>query len=247
MLLTYILSFSLLIMSVIKVADLFIKIDHSLKEKRSEFVKQTKKTHQDGNITLFALLLILMITSLLMFFTLKFKVELKEARYRKESYLCFHYLNVETQNYIHDMSKLNWGLRSAFAATFTGVATAQAKVTFDALKILRNGRHFYYIKNLLSNKYCTEKTASLSYLKNFPYKVTKLFTLVTNPDETSILREAQWSTTYYKNPTGIRYNKSFCLKATMSAEGSFNPNLQIRTTEISMAGFSQLKCLSSSP
>jgi hypothetical protein len=244
MIVTYILTFSLLIMSGMKVLDAFFWADKKLTEKRSEFIRETKKSHQGGNITLMAALLTLMFSALLMFFAYKFKVELNEARYRKDSYLCFKYLNIETENYISDMVKFNWALRTAFAATFSVVATAEAKTAWDGLKIARNARHLYYIKNLITNKYCKEKISNLPYLQKQPFETNKAYLLTTNLDGTAKLKEEQWKITYYKKPDGIRLNKSFCLVAEMSAEGPFLPNFKIKTQEISMAGFSQLKCSS---
>lgn len=244
MILTYILTFSLLIMSVIRITDAFFWADKLLTEKRSQFIEETKKSHKGGNITLMAALLTLMISGLLMFFAFKFKVELKEARYRKDSYLCFHYLNIQTENYFSDMVKFNWALRSAFAATFSIVGTAQAEVVWNALKIARNARHVYYIKTLVSNQYCKGKISNLPYLQKQPFETNRAYLLSTELDGTAKLKEEQWKITYYQNPEGIRFNKSFCLEVEMSADGAFLPNFKIKTQEISMAGFSQLKCLS---
>lgn len=244
MILSYLLAFSLLIMSVIKVTDIFIKSDLDLNTKRIEFIKETKKTHQKGSITLMGILLTLMISALLLFFALKFKVELKEARYRKESYLCFTYLNVETQNYVSDMTKLNWAIRSAYFATISIIFTAEALPLFDSLKLARDMRHLYYLKTLLSNNYCKNPLSSYSYFMNPPYKMNVARMLETNIDGTTIIREAKWTVTYYKNPKGIRLKKSFCLKADMEIESAFFPKFKIKTSEISMADFSKLKCLS---
>lgn len=244
MILTYILTFSLLIMSGIKVADAFLWADKSLTDKRLKFVEDTKKSHNGGNITLMAALMTLMISALLMFFAYKFKIELKEARFRKDSYLCFHYLNIQTENYFSDLVKFNWALRTAFAATFSVVATAEAKAAWDALKIARNARHVYYIKTLVSNQYCKGKISNLPYLQKQPFETNRAYLLSTELDGTAKLKEEQWKITYYQNPEGIRFNKSFCLEVEMSADGAFLPNFKIKTQEISMAGFSQLKCLS---
>ena len=244
MILPYLLTFSLLIMSGIKVVESFFKADDLLNKRRSKFIEETKKTHKGGNITLMAALLTLMISALLMFFALKFKVELKEARYRKDSYLCFHYMNLQTQKYIDEMSKFNWALRSAFLATFSVVASSSAKAIFEALKISRNARHFYYIKKFLSNSYCKGSVSNLPYLQKLPFETNSAYLLTTNLDATTKLKEAQWKIIYYKKPDGIRLKKSFCLQADMEVQGAFTPNFKIKTSEIPMTGFSQLKCLS---
>jgi hypothetical protein len=240
----YLLSFTLLVTSVIKVTDLFIHADKVLDSKRLEFIQQTKKTHQDGSITLMGALLTVMLSALLMFFALKFKVELAEARYRKDSYLCFQDLNLQTENYISDITKLNWALTSAYAATFTGVATVMAKATFEGLQLARDARHLLYIKDLALSSYCKSKTAALLYIKNQPYKTHNYIKLATSFDGTTFIRENKWTVAYYKSPKGIRIKNSFCLQADMEIENSYVPNFKIKTKEISMAGFSKLKCLS---
>ncbi|MBY0415952.1 MAG: hypothetical protein K2Q18_17405 [Bdellovibrionales bacterium] len=243
MILNYLLSLSILVMSVIKVTDLFLHIDHDLKAKRLEFIKDTKKTHEQGSITLIGILFTLMLSALLMFFALKFKIELKEDRYRKDSYLCFHYLNITTANYISDMTKLNWALSSAYAAQFTGVATVQAKAAFEALEIARDLRHIYHLKKLATNQYCKSTIETMPYLLNLPYKTKGQLKLETLPDGTTMIRKNQWSINFYKNPQGIRLKKSFCLKADMRMENDFFPNFTTKTSETTMEGFSKLKCL----
>ena len=247
MILTYILTFSLLITSVIKFVKVMKFADDRLNEKKSEFINQTKKTHQDGSITLMAVLLTFMISSLLLFYSYKLKLELKEAHYRKDSYLCFHYLNIKTENYIAEMSKFNIMLRSAYAAMYSGAATAQAKAVHQTLVVVRDARHFYYIKDLIFNEYCKKTTPNFSYLKNLPYQTNHAYMLSTNIDSSSKLRDKKWITTYYKVPIGVRLKNTFCLKAQMSAESAFIANFKIKTSEVSMRGFSQLKCLSGSP
>ena len=224
--------------------DAFFFADKKLSEKQSKFIQETRKSHQKGSITLIAALFTFMVSALLMFFVFKFKVELKEARYRKDSYLCFQFLNIQTENYFSDMVKFNWALRSAFAAKFTVIATAEAEAIWNGLKIARNARHLYYIKDLISNNYCKGKLSNLPYLQKQPFQTNQAYLLSTEIDGTAKLKEEQWKITYYQNPEGIRFNKSFCLEAEMSAEGAFIPNFKIKTQEIAMAGFSQLKCLS---
>ena len=246
MIFPYILSLTILITSGILVADVFLSLDKNMAATRSEFVKKTKSMHknQDGSITLMAILMTLMISGLLLFFTIKAKVELQEARYRKDSYLCFQYLNIETENYIIDISRFNILLRSLYAATLTGIAVVQAKAAFEVSTYARNTRHVFYIKNLLKNKYCKGASDSLSYLKNFPYEINKAFILQTSIDQTTKLKAQEWTVTHTKNPTGIRLKNSFCLRADLHAEGNLFPNFKIQTSEISMRGFSKLKCLS---
>ena len=168
MILNYLLSLTILIMSVIKVTDLFLHTSKTLDKKRSEFIEETKKTHQNGSITLLGTLFTLMFSALLMFFALKFKVELNEARYRKDSYLCFNHLNIITENYISDMTKLNIAIRAAYATKIIEVGA----LAHPPLLIAKNFRHLYYLKSLMSSPYCKSTVAIRSYLFNQPYKTT---------------------------------------------------------------------------
>lgn len=234
-------------MSVIKFVSVMKYADDQLNEKRLEFIIETKKSHQDGSITLMAVLLTLMISALVAFFITKLKIELHEARYRKDSYLCFHYLNIQTEKYIVDMAQFNWAIRAAYLTMFTGIGSAQAKIIHQGLTISRNARHFYYLKNLISNHYCKNSIYNFSYLKKLPFETTPAFVLNTNIDATSKLREKEWTINYYNPPLGVRFKNTFCLKAKITVENAFNPNFRIKTSEISMKGFSQLKCLSGFP
>lgn len=238
MILNYLLSLTLLIMSVIKVTDLFIHTNKTLDAKRMEFIRQTKKTHQDGSITLMGALLTVMMSALLMFFAYKFKMELSEARYRKDSYLCFNHLNIITENYISDMAKLNVALRIAYAAK----AIKAGAIAHPPLLIAKNMRHLYFLKTLMGSTYCKSKTAIRSYLFNQPYKTTGLAILSANIDGTTIVRKNKWKVTYYQPPERMRLKKSFCLQADLEMEGSFIPNFKIKTKELPMGVFSKLKC-----
>lgn len=240
MVLNYLLVFTVLITSVVNTADVFIKANSNLNRTRQEFIRLTKEKHNSGSISLSGCLFALMFTLLLMFFALKFKVELNEARYRRDSYLCMNYLNVKTENYIYDMTAFNWLLRTAFAAR---MSSPQAMAIFEGLKIARNSRHAFYLKELFSYKFCS-KEMSFIYFKSLPYKTNAAILLQTNIDETTQLRESKWTYHLMKYPSGIRYSNSFCLQSTYQMEGVMVPNTKVETSEISNKGISKLKCLS---
>jgi hypothetical protein len=228
------------------VVDVFKTLEIDLKLKRTQFILKTKKYHnnQNGSITLISLLFTIMISGLFLFYSVKNKIELKEARYRKESYLCFNYLNIETENYILDMAKFNVALRTLFLASLTGYGSAQAKTLFIATKYSRNLRHLQYVKALVKNNYCKESKSSLSYFKNFPFLLNKLMVLETNADETTKPKGQKWKVIYFKVPNGIRFKNSFYLEASFQVQGNFLPNPRVSTREISMKDFSKLKCCS---
>lgn len=245
----YFLALAIILLSVVKTADLFIQSDKALTKKVQQFEGHTqnllKKNNESekGNISLVAAVFTTLLSLTLLFFITKMKVEYREAVYRKESYLCFQFLNRETQKYIKEMALFNWALKSAFIAQSSGVATAEAISLFKALTFTRNLRHLNYLKKLTINPYC-QMPETFSFLKNIPFKTNPSLMLLTNIDQTSIIRLKKWTTTYYKNPKGIRLKKSFCLKSEFQIENSFTPYTTYSSKEIAAGVLSSLKCFS---
>lgn len=250
MIIPYIISISLLITSVIKVTDAYLDLDKNLKKQREDFISKTralhKKNSQKGNITILAAALTVMISALFLFFLQKNSIELKEAKFRKESYLCMSYLNGETAKYIKAMTKFNWLFRTLFVSYAAGINTAQVKMAIESAKIARQTRHLYYLKVLSRNKYCSSPEMGASYLRNLPYQTNKIITLKTQMDETLIIGKNQWHTTIIKSPKGIRLKNAFCLQTNFTLQSTFSSELKISTEEIPMPGLSALKCLSGS-
>jgi hypothetical protein len=242
--LNYILATCLVILSVVKTADLFIKSDQSLRTLQTKFTKTTKDliSSEKGSISLTAALLSVILCSLLFFYITKMKIEYAESKYRKDSYLCSRYLNVQTIKYIKEMSVFNWSLRSAYAAKSTIVNGVSGEILWRAITTARNFRHLIYIKKLVANKYC-QINESRSYLSNLPFKNTSSLKLETNIDETTIVRENKWTSTFYKNPNGIRLKNSFCIKTIFLIKNAFLPRPSFQSNEISIGGLSNLKCL----
>lgn len=243
--LNYILSFTIILSSVVKTADLFYKSDKTLNKIQKKFIDQTRSlnNNQKGSISLSAAALISIIAVLLLFYITKMQIEFKEAVYRKDSYLCFKYLNVKTSNYINEMAKFNISLRAAYLARDTIISGVAGTIIFNGLTIARNAKHLIYLKNLAKNKYCKISDAR-SFLLNMPFLVNKTMALETNIDETTTLRQNQWSYQLYKVPNGIRLKKSFCLESVFVVQNSFLPNLDYKTKELINGDLLNLKCLS---
>lgn len=246
--LTYLIALSLTILSVVKTTGLFYESDKKLGELQKSFIEKTRSLHQNekGSITIVAMCLVLIVSAMLYFYVSKMSIEYKEAVYRKDSYLCFKFLNEKSKGYIEEMAKFNIALRSAFAAKNTVVNGVSGEVVFKALTYSRNIRHFYYLKQLVSNKRC-EAADSLTYLKNLPFQTTETGALETSIDETTKVRNEQWTNTIYKRPVGIRLKKSFCLKTSFQIQGAFFPGLKMNSEEIPVGDLSSLKCFSGAP
>jgi hypothetical protein len=243
--LNYLLAISLVILSVVKTADLFIQSDKALGKIQSQFIDHTKSLlkNEKGNISLTAAVLTALLSLLLLFYVTKMKIEYREALYRKDSYLCLRFINEQTKNYITEMAIFNWALRAAFAAQGSIIATAEAVEVFKGLTIARNIRHFYYLAKLSRNKYCHLPETAF-YLKNTPFKIKSNLSLLTNIDETTIMRQKKWTYMYYQNPAGIRLKKSFCLKSEFQMEDVFIPKTTYTSSEVQIKDLSSLKCFS---
>jgi hypothetical protein len=159
------------------------------------------------------------------------QTEYREAQYRKRSYLCFKYLISQTEGYISQMTKLNWALRSAYAAQLSGVATEESVVIFKGLVLYRNGLHLSYMKNLIQNNYCSFPETK-DFVKNPPYKVKNVFVLDTSIDETTRIRAPIWKNTITMIPKNIRVSHIFLLSAKFSINNPFLPNLKYVSEEI---------------
>lgn len=189
-----------------------------------------------------AAILTALLSSLLLFYVIKMKTEYAEALYRKKSYLCSRYLNIQTEKYIKEMSIFNWSLRAAFAARSSVIGGVSGEIIWKGLTFTRNLRHFNYIRKISKNNFC-QLPETISYLTNTPFKIQKTLSLETFIDETSIVRKNQWSNIYYKNPNGIRLKKSFCLKSSFTVKNAFDPKPTHQSEEVEVKVLSSSKCL----
>ena len=245
-LLSQILAISLLITSVIKVADVYLELDKNLVKQSDNFEKQTKKILQNnkGHFSFLAAIFLLILTGLLNFYVLKNSLQIKEMRFRKDSYLCMKYLNQETTEYIVQMNQFNRVFRTLFLAYSTGVSAANIKLAIEITKKLRLVKHLNYIKKITFNSYCPDKLMSVHYFKNFPFETINPTQLKTQFDETTLLRKNQWSTILLKSPVNIRLKKAFCLKATFSVKSNLDLNIHLKEEEIPIKGFQSWRCSS---
>lgn len=249
--LNYLMALSLVLLTVVKTAGLFIESNRALESLQDRLVKSTRekiapppppaRLGERGSISLTACLLTVLLSSLLLFYITKMKIEYAEAVYRKTSYLCMGYLNVQTKKYIKEMALFNWSLRSAYAARNTVVGGVAGTVLLKALTMARNARHYNYMRKLALNKYCRLPETS-SYLKNTPFKINKTLGLITNIDETSLVRETKWDYTVTISPKDIRLKKAFCLKSSFHISDAFFPNPTYQSEEMALVDLSNLKC-----
>lgn len=192
-----------------------------------------------GNVSLMGASFTGILSLFLLFLVLKMQIEYQEAKYRKNSYLCMKYLVTKTNNYVSEMTKLNWSLRAAYIAQSSVVASEEAIIVFKGLVLYRNALHLSYVKNLISNNYCTYPE-SRDFVKNLPYQTKSIFILDTLIDETSKLRNAEWTNLITIFPKRIRANHQFTLSIHYSMENPFLPKLKYSSKEVGKMGLLSL-------
>lgn len=234
MIISYLLGISFIVISTFSFCKIFIKEDREITKIENSFIKKTKNSlsSQRGSISLVGASFCLILTFFILFLANKMRVEFYEAKYRKESYLCFHYLNGQTTKYVKEMGHFNKVLLASTLAMAFPPTTAKAKIVHDATKWTRNLRHIFYLTTFRSNEYCSNTLENLVYLKNWPFKLNKTFLLKENFDGSSIVRKEKWSVSYRKLPKRIRLKKSFALKASFELNDPYLPTLRLQTQEI---------------
>lgn len=236
MAINYIFAIFIFITSATSLADLFLLAQKKTQAENREFIKQTQKKlneyNQSGIGTILGISLTLIFSLLFYFFLLVQKTEYNELVYRKNTYLCFNFLDKKTRNYISNISKYNIALRAIALASASGVLTEEAQAAKNVLIATRSILHFSYLKNIVTAPYC-HMTDSKDYLKNFPYELEITGALSTNVvDETTILKEENWKNTIGHLSSGIRLSKNFVLNAEYSLSSVFSSTPQVSIKEI---------------
>lgn len=219
MILNYIFSISVIVMSAIGLVDIYILSNKKLEKIEQKFITDTKALliNKKGNLSIFFGLILLMLTALFTLLSLKMKSDYNYANYRKESYLCYRFLNINTENYINTVNKLNVAIDVALAAIFfTGTNTL-----WIAAKKALDSYHNFMILQFKNSKYCSTLDA-LTYFKNFPYKIKGPFMQLELSNEgTAQLKEKKWTSFILKKSNGFSKKKAFCLKRTWELENAY--------------------------
>lgn len=230
MIINYLVGIAFIALSVGSFSKIFIKEDKEINKVRESFIKKTRNSHR-GSISLVGACFCLILTFFMLFLLQKMRIEFNEAKYRKESYICFHYLNQLTKKYVNEMGHFNKSLAATFAAQMAPGAGAISKAAHNTLIITRNIRHLFYVKDYIKNSYCKDQLEYVTYFKNWPFKQSTLLKLQTNFDGSAIINKNKWTTSFTKKPKGIRLKNAFILKAEHSATNSYFPNYKITTQE----------------
>lgn len=244
MILNYILSFSIFIISAGSLAELFIHSSLKNTKQQTEFIKHTKqKIDQKGIGTFLGLTTLLLFSSFFYFYLLLSTTQFKEIRNRKDIYLCSKKYLELTNSYTNAISKINIAFDALNVASATGLATPESEATRKALKLAQAGIHVSYLKNINSIKYCSIESRA-QFMLNLPYETSKAFFLETAIDGKTKVREKKWELKISKIEKGIRYKHLFYLDLLLNLESIYSCKLTSTIKEVNLLDLSNLKPLS---
>jgi hypothetical protein len=141
--------------------------------------------NKDGSITFVGIAIMLILSSLLIISLKKMDAINKSIRNRSQTYLCFKYLIVETDNYITKMAYLNRAIATLYPLTFTPEAAA-AEIAIKTAITSQYITHFSYLKNISKNRYCSFYQAT-NFVTNIPFLISKR-----SINQTAKIRRNRW-------------------------------------------------------
>lgn len=241
MILNYLLSLCIFILSAGSLAELFIHSSLKNTQQQKDFVKMTReKLQQKGFGTLMGITFLLLFSSFFYFYLLLATTQNKEIKNRKEIYLCAKdYINI-TNTYISAITKINIAIDALNLATASGIATAEAEITRKSLKLLQAGIHVSYLKKLQGHKYCSVETTA-QFMLNLPYETQGVFMLNTTLDGKTLLRKDTWNLKISKVEKGIRFKHLFFLDLEVKLDSIYQSKLETKLSEKASLDLSNLK------
>jgi len=231
MILNYVLSLSIFILSAGSLAEFFIHSSLKNTQQQKDFIKQTReKLNQKGFGTLMGITFLLLFSSFFYFYLLLSTTQNREIKNRKDIYLCAKdYINT-TNNYLSAITKINVAFDALNLASATGIATAEAEMTRKALKIAQAGFHVSYLKKIQSKKHCSVESIAL-FMLNQPYETKGLILLNTGLDGKTKLRKDAWNLKISKIEKGIRFKHLFYLDLDVKLNSIYQSALETKLAE----------------
>lgn len=207
---------------------MFFKVIFQRPTKKSPYIFKGIWKDESGQITFVGLLISMMLLTYAVSIILKCQKNSKEIKQRFQTYQCFHYLDVETSNYVHSMGNLNKAIWVNHKLIFIPATSAQAKVTQKTLTALQQIIHLSYVKNLVANSYCNLEQSS-SYVKNLPYRSKLSFLLERKQDGTVPLAHKEWTVWMADD---IKNKNTFALLGSYKIEDAFSSRTSLKTQEV---------------
>ena len=184
------------------------------------------KNNNKGNITLVALVGMLLLSSLAVVHVWRLQKHRKDILTRNQVYLCFEYLSKTTKDHLQAMAYWNITIRSAYIGTFSPEPSTQTamKTLWNTSKAAQEILHIAYLKNLARNNYC-KSTQGLEYAMKYPFKRSVLI-LSRLPDGTVPLKHKEWSVRIMST--------SIILQGKYKMTSAFNPHHSLSTLEMGL-------------
>jgi len=185
---------------------------------------------EKGQITLLGLLFSMILLSYALFVILKCQKTSQEISSRLQTYQCFHYLDVETNNYIYYMGNLNKIILAASLMALIPLTSAQGKALQQATIISQQVLHYTHLKKLTSNEYCKLAQGG-TYLKNLPYKTRAGIFLERGFDGTTILSNKDFKVWV---PNATKSGGYFAIEGLYKIKDKLSSKNTLKTKEVKL-------------
>jgi hypothetical protein len=184
------------------------------------------KKNNKGNITLVALVGMLLLSSLAVIHVWRLQKHRRDIKNRNQVYLCFKYLGKTTKDHLEAMATLNLTIRTAFIGTLSPEPSTQTamRTLWNTSKLAQELLHISYLKNLSRNDFC-KSTQSLEYVMRYPFKRSGII-LSRLPDGTVPLKYKEWTVRIM--------SKTIVLQGRYKMTSAFNPRHSLFTHEMGL-------------
>ena len=154
------------------------------------FLLKLINKRQEGNTTISGMLICLMISSTILYDIFKLYQNQKSLLNRSQLYLCFKYLDINTESYIKNITIGNYSIQAINISAIINPATTNASRAI--IQQVQQIAHYSYLKKILSNKYCSTLQAA-SFIKNTPYLTNAIGVLKRNKFGVTITKQNIWN------------------------------------------------------
>jgi hypothetical protein len=172
---------SIFLMTMIYIKQVILKVAYLLK---------LIDRRQEGSTTIVGMLICLMIGSTILYDILKLYQIEKSIFNRSQLYLCFKYLDINTESYIENIVLGNYSIQAINISAIINPATSNASRAL--IQQAQQIAHYSYLKKMISNNYCSTLQATF-FIKNTPYSTNAIGILRRNKFGVTITRQNIWN------------------------------------------------------
>lgn len=177
------------------------------------FLLKLINRRQEGNTTIVGMLICLMIGSTILYDIFRLYQIEKSLINRSQLYLCFKYLDINTDSYIKNIVLGNYSIQTInISAILNPVASNASRALIQQTQQIA---HYSYLKKIISNNYCSTLQASF-FIKNTPYLTNTIGTLRRNKLGVTITKQNLW------NIFILGQEKKIMIKGVYSIDGPYS-------------------------